>query len=256
MIGVFDSGIGGLGVLREIRSILPEADLLYVADRAWAPYGVRSLAEVRVRSLEVARWMIERGAATVVVACNTASAAALDELRAEFGSIPIVGMEPAVKPAVAATNTGTVAVFATQATFQGRLFESLLNTHAAEINVIEQPCPAWVELVEAGRFDGPEVERALQPPIGEALSEDADVFVLGCTHFPFLRGPIERLAGPGVTLVDPAPAVAIQTQRVCADPGSAGSLQIAGSGDLEDLARLVSVAGISNVAVPLLPFRA
>ena len=253
MIGVFDSGIGGLGVLREIRSLLPSADLLYAADRGRAPYGIRSLTEVRDRSLEVAHWMIDRGASTIVVACNTASAAALDELRAEFDEIPIVGMEPAVKPAAASTSTGTIAVFATEATFQGRLFESLLNTHADGIEVIERPCPTWVDLVEAGQFDGSDVEAAVSVPIAEALSKNADVIVLGCTHFPFLRTPIERIAGPKVLVIDPAPAVATQTARVCKDPGHSGSLQIVGSGDLDALTQLLETTRILNVGNPLLP---
>lgn len=241
MIGVFDSGVGGLSVLVEIRRALPDADLLYVADRKRAPYGTRTLAEVQEFSSEIARWLIDKGCTTLVVACNTASAAALDELRAEHPDLPIVGMEPAVKPAAASTGTGVIGVFATAATFQGRLFASTVHRYGSDTEVVARACPEWVELVESGVVGGPEAERAVEPAVTEAIAAGADSLVLGCTHFSFLRPLIERIAGPEVKVIDPAPAVARQTKRVAVDPGHHGRLVLAASGDLDTYARLVAL---------------
>ncbi len=251
---MFDSGIGGLSVLSEIRSHLPQADLLYVADRARAPYGRRSLEEVRVMSHEIARWLIDQGATTLVVACNTASAASLHSLRGAFADVAIVGMEPAVKPAAEMTLTGKIAVFATSATFQGELFESVVRLHAGSAEVIERACPEWVDLVESGRISGPEVEAAVLARVGPVLEQGADTLVLGCTHFSFLREVIEAVAGSGVTVVDPAPAVAAQVKRVAPEPGSGASLRIAGSGDLNALERLVGWVARIQPDFPLLAF--
>lgn len=249
MIGVFDSGIGGLSVLREIRSQMPEADLLYLADQARAPYGVRSLAEVEAITLEIGGWLIDRGATTLVVACNTASAAALDSLRARFDQLPVVGMEPAVKPAAAQTASGVIAVFATAATFQGRLFESVVSRHGADVQVVARACPDWVELVERGQVSGPEVEESVSGPVAEARLEQADVAVLGCTHFSFLAPVIGRIGGPGLAVIDPAPAVAAQTARVATDPGRGGELRLVSSGDP---ARLVALAAeVAGITTPL-----
>ncbi|MGH3649932.1 MAG: glutamate racemase, partial [Acidimicrobiia bacterium] len=166
---MFDSGVGGLSVLRGVRDLMPDADLLYVADRARAPYGTRSLTEVETISKEVADWLIDRGATCLVVACNTASAAALESLRATHPDIPIVGMEPAVKPAASLTRSRKVAVFATAATFQGRLFESVLTRFAEGVEVITRACPEWVQLVEEGIVTGSKAEdpvrRAVAPVI-------------------------------------------------------------------------------------------
>lgn len=254
MIGVFDSGLGGLSVLREIRRLMPAADLLYLADRARAPYGTRTLAEVEGISIEIAGWLVDQGATTLVVACNTASAAALDTLRARFQGLPIVGMEPAVKPAAARTSSGVIAVFATAATFQGRLFESVVSRHGSGVQVVARACPDWVELVEAGLVDGQEVRQSLQVPLGEALEAGADVAVLGCTHFSFLAPAIGAVGGETLTVIDPAPAVAAQTERVATEPSGGGRLRLAVSGDPTRLASLAaSLAGIATPH-PILEF--
>lgn len=256
MIGVFDSGVGGLSVLTEIRRALPEADLLYVADRARAPYGTRSLEEVRHMAHGVSGWLIDRGATTIVVACNTASAAALDSLRGQFGAIAFVGMEPAVKPATAATKTGVIGVLATAATFQGRLFESVVRDHAATVEVVTTACPKWVQLVETGTLDGADVELIVSQGVQPALTRGADTLVLGCTHFPFLTPVIRRMSGPDVTIIDPAAAVAAQTARVAAKPEGDGVSLLAASGDLDEFATLAStIAGVTSDQ-PLLPFPA
>lgn len=254
MIGVFDSGVGGLSVLSEIRALMPRADLVYVADQARAPYGTRTLEEVAEISLGIARWLVNEGAGTIVLACNTASAAALQRMRAEFTQLPIVGMEPAVKPAAAVTSTGVVGVFATAATFQGRLFESVVNTHATGVKVVEITCPDWVELVEAGDWDGAEATAAVGGPVSKARDEGADTIVLGCTHFAYLKPIISQAAGTESALIDPGPAVAAQTARVAKPVEGTGATTILTTGDSERLNSLLRKIGIiesSGSALPL-----
>ncbi len=223
MIGLFDSGVGGLGVLAHVRRELPQADLLYLADQARAPYGTRSLDEVASISEQVTEWLLDQGASTIVIACNTASAAALSRVRQSHPSIPFVGMEPAVKPAAVVTRSGVIGVVATEATFQGELFASVVSRYAAGVEVITAACPRWVELVEAGITDGDEAEAAVASCLAPVLSGGADVLVLGCTHFPFLQSMVAAVAGPDVVLVDPAPAVALQVARVHRDGGGKGA---------------------------------
>ena len=252
MIGIFDSGVGGLSVLREIRRALPEADLTYVADRARSPYGTKSLDEVEAISLQIGSWLLDRGASCLVVACNTASAAALDSLRAHHPEIPIVGMEPAVKPAALASNSQKVAVCATAATFQGRLFASVVERFANGVEVLTRACPEWVELVERGETDGPAVEVSVSRVVEPLVSEGVDVIVLGCTHFSFLRDKIEEVSG--LEVVDPAGAVAAQTVRVCREPGATATLTLAASGDTAEFANLASgLASISKAVIPFAP---
>lgn len=219
LIGVFDSGLGGLTVWREIVRELPSWDTLYVADQAHIPYGPRPLEEVRRFAEGITRFLLEQGVTVVVLACNTASAAALHALRATFPQIPFVGMEPAVKPAVQKTRNGRVGVIATPATFQGELFASLLTRHARDVRVIPQVCPGLVEAVENGALDTPETEALLRSCLKPLLEAGVDQLVLGCTHYPFLRGLMERIVGPGVEIIDPAPAVARQVRRVLEERG-------------------------------------
>lgn len=215
-IAVFDSGVGGLTVWREIVCLAPHEDTLYLADQAHVPYGSRSLAEVREFSKSIARFLLDHGAKIIVVACNTASAAALYALRSSFPQVPFVGMEPAVKPAVERTSSGVVAVIATKATFQGELFASLLERYAHDVEVLTQVCPGLVEAVEAGGLDTPETEALLRSCLTPLLDAGVDQLVLGCTHYPFLRPTIEGIVGANVSVIDPAPAVARQTRSVLA----------------------------------------
>ena len=212
-IGIFDSGLGGLSVWREIARQLPREDTIYFADQIHIPYGPRSLQEIRSFSEAITRFLLARRCKLIVVACNAASAAALKYLRATFPEVPCVGMEPAVKPAVEATHTGAVGVLATPATFQGELFASVVERFANGVQLIKQVCPGLVEQIEAGRLNTPDtlvmLERFLQP-IREA---HADTIVLGCTHYPFVIEAIRQLA-PGVNVIDPAPAIARQVDRV------------------------------------------
>ena len=219
-IGVFDSGVGGLSVWQEIVRCLPHEDTIYLADQAHVPYGSRSLADVRGFCEAITSFLLAQGARIVGVACNTASAAALRPLRSSFASIPFVGMEPAVKPAVERSQSGVVAVIATSATFQGELFASLLERYAHDVEVLTQVCPGLVEAVEAGALGDPSTEILLRRCLAPLLDAGIDQLVLGCTHYPFLRPMIERVVGKGISIIDPAPAVARQTARVLEEADS------------------------------------
>jgi glutamate racemase len=212
-VGVFDSGVGGLSVWREIARQLPGVDLVYLADHEHCPYGARSMDEIRALGAGIARFLIERGAEVIVVACNTASAAALHILRQQF-QVPIVGMEPAIKPAVACTKSGHIGVIATEVTFQGELFASLLERFAHGAVVHTQVCPGLVERVEAGCLEDAETVALLRQLLAPLLQAGIDTLVLGCTHYAFLRPAIAQVVGEGVKIIDPAPAVARQVGRV------------------------------------------
>jgi glutamate racemase len=211
-IGIFDSGVGGLSVLRHIREVLPREHLLYVADSAHAPYGGKSPQEIQARSMALTGFLIEQGAKAIVVACNTATAAAIGLLRERF-LLPIIGMEPAVKPAVAATHNGVVGVLATTGTLRSAQFAALLENYGKSVRVVTQGCPGLVEMVEAGQLDAPETRRLLQHYLEPLLAEGVDTLVLGCTHYPFLRPLIEELTGGKVALIDTGVAVARQVGR-------------------------------------------
>jgi glutamate racemase len=225
-LGIFDSGVGGLSVLREVVRQFPHQDVLYLADSAHVPYGNRDIREVRAFSEAITAFLMGRGASLVIVACNTASAAALHYLRERF-DLPLVGMEPAVKPAAEQTKSQQVGVIATPATFQGELFERLVERFAQDTTVHTQVCPGLVERVEAGLTDDPGTEALLREYLTPMLRAGIDALVLGCTHYPFLRPAIERIVGPGVTVIDPAPAVARQAgwrlarQGLLSEEGSA-----------------------------------
>ena len=220
-IGIFDSGVGGLSVMREIAQLLPHEDIVYFADSANCPYGPRPPQEIRRLSRGIVEFLLGQGAKIVVVACNTASAAALSYLRRTF-AVPIVGMEPAVKPAAAITRTGKVGVIATPVTFQGELFAKLVERFATGVEVYTQVCPNLVRRVEAGLLDDAGTEELLREYLTPMLEAGIDSLVLGCTHYPFLREAIERVVGPGVTVIDPSPAVARQVGRVLEREGLEG----------------------------------
>jgi glutamate racemase len=212
-IGVFDSGVGGLSVLREVRELLPGEDLLYVADQAHCPYGSKSREQIAERARAITQFLVKQGAKLIVVACNTATTAAVDELRATFRQ-PIVGMEPAVKPAAAATRNGMVGVLATGATLSGDRFARLVERFGEGLQVLTQPCPGLVEQVEAGDLTSHHTRDLVNHYVEHLLAAGADTLVLGCTHYPFLRELIAAAAGPEVTLIDTGPAVARQVARV------------------------------------------
>lgn len=211
-IGVFDSGVGGLSVLRHIRQVLPNERLIYVADSGHVPYGDKPSSHIERRSLALTHFLIEQGADAIVIACNTATAAAAATLRSQF-SIPIVGMEPAVKPAVAATRSGVVGVLATTGTLESARFAALLERYAGKVEIVTQGCPGLVEQVERGDLAGYETRALVERYTAPLLARGADTLILGCTHYPFLAQLITEVAGPDIVLVDTGEAVARQLQR-------------------------------------------
>lgn len=213
-IGVFDSGVGGLSILRAIRQRLPSQPVLYLGDQAHVPYGLRTLEEVRAFSEQITRFLLNQGARLIVVACNTASAAALHELRRQFPEVPFVGMEPAVKPAAEQTLTGVVGVIATPATFQGQLYASVVERFANGVTILQDTCPGLVSAIENGQLDAPETRAILERALNPMLERRIDTVVLGCTHFPFVIPLIQQIVGPQVRVIDPAPAVARQVERL------------------------------------------
>ena len=211
-IGIFDSGVGGLSVLREIRRELPHESLLYVADSGHAPYGDRPAAFIQERSVAVTRALVERGAKAVVVACNTATGAAVDVLRQTF-SLPIVAIEPAVKPAAATTRSGVVGVMATSVTLSSTNLLRLVGQYPAPGGTEMQACPGLVEQVERGDLDSPATRALIERYVRPLVGKGADTIVLGCTHYAFLEPAIREVAGAGVAVIDPAPAVARELRR-------------------------------------------
>lgn len=213
-IGVLDSGVGGLSVLREIHALLPDYPTLYFADQAHLPYGPRPPTEVRSYVSAIADFLIDRGAAVIVVACNAASAASLYDLRAQYPGIPFVGMEPAVKPAATATHSGVIGVLTTQATASGPLYARVLEQHAKHVRVITQVAPELVMIAENNSQNTLESRVIIAQHLQPMLDAGADQIVLACTHFPFLAEAIQAIVGDRAQLVNPGPAVARQTARV------------------------------------------
>lgn len=211
-VGVFDSGVGGLSVLREIHRQLPSIPTLYYADQAHLPYGPRPAEEIREYVQCAADFLIEQGAVMIVLACHAASAASLRDLRSIYPEIPIVGIEPAVKPAAEATRSGVIGVLTTQATADGALYRGVVERYAVNVRVITQVAPELVTLVEQGMQDTAEGETILRRYVEPLLAAGADQIVLACTHFPFLKASLEKMIS--IPLVDPGPAVARQAGRV------------------------------------------
>jgi len=213
-LGVFDSGVGGITILKAISQVLPDESLLYLADQAHVPYGARSLEQIREFSQEITRYLLTQGAKLIVVACNTASAAALHYLREIFPQTLFVGMEPAVKPAAETTRSGVVGVLATTATFQGALYASVIERFTQGVTVLQDTCPGLVAQIENGHLDTPETRLILEKAIYPMLKAGIDTIVQGCTHYPFVTPLIQEIAGPQVRVIDPSPAIARQVSRL------------------------------------------
>lgn len=216
-IGVFDSGVGGLSVLAEIQHLLPNESLLYVGDCGNIPYGEKTPEFIRQRCSAVAEFFQQQGAKALVVACNTATVAGVADLRRDYPDWPIVGMEPAVKPAAAATRSGVVGVLATTGTLQSAKFAALLDRFATDVRVITQPCPGLVELIEAGDLHSPELRQLLAGYLEPLLAQGCDTIILGCTHYPFLKPLLKQMLPADISLIDTGAAVARQTQRLLAE---------------------------------------
>lgn len=213
MIGIFDSGVGGLSVWRELYREFPGERYLYVSDSGYCPYGPKSREEVIERAAAITEYLIANGAEIIVVACNTATAAAINYLRSHY-PVPFVGMEPAVKPAALNTRTGAIGVLATKGTFKGELYLRTLHKFASNAQVLEQVGEGLVELVESGETDTPKAREVVGKYILPMVGKNVDHIVLGCTHYPFLEKIIREFAGEGVEIVNPAPAIARRAGEV------------------------------------------
>ena len=235
--------------------MLPEEDLVYIADQANVPYGDRSLEEVRELAEGVTRFLMDQGAKLIVIACNTASAAALKHLRSLYPDYPIVGMEPAVKPAAEQTLSGKVGVLATPSTFQGELYASVVERFAHDVQLYQATCPGLVQQIEKGYLTKPETRQILEQALEPMLKDGVDTLVMGCTHFPFVIPLIREIAGEDVNVIDPAPAVARQVKRVLEARGLLVERKRAGekvfwtSGDAAEMAMLLPklIAVVGNV---------
>lgn len=259
-IGVFDSGVGGLSVLHHIRSALPDAHLIYVADSAHVPYGDKPPAYIEARSHTLTRFLLEQGAEAIVIACNTATAAAAASLRDTY-SLPIIAMEPAVKPAVAATQTGVVGVLATVGTLESARFAALLEKYAGMVEIVTQGCPGLVETIERGELNSPEALQLIERYARPLLERGADTLILGCTHYPFLAPLIRQVAGAQINLIDTGAAVARQLQRrieaELPPPIGQGHAEIREtfytSGDVDQASRIISALWNKQIAARKLP---
>jgi len=240
MIGIFDSGVGGLSVWRELVKLMPNENYIYYADSANCPYGPKDPEYVRNRSSEIAELLLQKGCELIVVACNTATAAAINYLREKY-DIPFVGMEPAIKPAVLNSKTGVVGVLATAGTFKGKLYLDTLAKFAGDVKVIERVGEGLVELVESGKTESPEAEELIRKYVEPMIDSNADHIVLGCTHYPFLINLIEKVVNGRAIIVNPAPAVAHQVQRLLPhlDNKEKGCTVFLSSGDVERVRRIV-----------------
>lgn len=259
-IGVFDSGEGGLSVLREITRLLPGDEYVYYSDNAHCPYGDKSQEYIQGRARAITETLLGKGVDIIVVACNTATAAAISMLRAEYSDasseavrervlrltsgkhdhIRFIGMEPAVKPAALGTKTGVIGVLATAGTLKGSKYLKTKESVDDNVKVVEHVGRGFVELVESGKLTGPEAETVVEASLRPLLSEGADVVVLGCTHYPFLLDTMKKIAGPDVRFIDPAPAVARQLLRIMEEEGLAGSL----------IANVAETSGIAEKSSP------
>jgi glutamate racemase len=235
-IGVFDSGVGGFSILKSIHQLLPAENLIYVADSAYAPYGPKGEAFIQDRCETIVQFFLQHNAKAVVLACNTATAAAIARLRLDY-ALPFIGVEPAIKPAAAQSRSGVVGVLATSGTIASDKFISLQNQFSGQVKIITRACPGLVELIEQVEFDEPATKKLLQEFIAPMLAEGADTLVLGCTHYSLIRDLIQQIAGSGVIIIDAGSAVARELERrllaltlVNAGP-AAGEVKFLTSGD-------------------------
>lgn len=214
MIGIFDSGLGGLSVLAAIARALPHANLMYLADSAHLPYGDKDEHFIRQRVLTIGRYLVGRGCTLIVVACNTATAAAINALREALPGVPVVGVEPGVKPAAAASQSGRIAVLATASTARSERLAQLIRLHAGGVQVDIQPCPGWATKVETLQLDAPAFAEEARLHLAPLLAVGADHIVLGCTHYAFLMPMLAPIVAGRAQLVDVADAVARQCIRL------------------------------------------
>ncbi len=255
-IGIFDSGIGGLSVLKQIQQLLPNENLIYIADSAYAPYGNKPLAFIQQRCHDLTQFLIQQNARAIVVACNTATAAAIETLRQQF-PLPIIAMEPGVKPAIAATQSGIVGVLATENTLSSEQFTHLLHRYAKDVKVISQACPGLVEQIEAGEFATVKTRQLIKQFTQPLLSAGADTLVLGCTHYPLIHQQIREIIGPQISLIETGQAVAqqlkhqLQEQQQLSASKKTTTNQYWSSGDTQHISKVISRILMTTVQVQL-----
>lgn len=254
-IGVFDSGVGGISVLKHIRELMPHENLIYVADSKHAPYGNQTPEFIQARSFQLAEFLLNQGVKALVVACNTATAAAVTGLRERYSELLIIGMEPAVKPAVAATKTGVVGVLATSGTLKSAQFAALLEHYGQGVQVVTQACVGLVECVEKGELTSASTRALLKRYVQPLLEAKADTIVLGCTHYPFVRPLIEDLVGKDVVLIDTGAAVAkhlkhrLQENELLSALGEVGSVSFWSNNEGVNTEKVISALWGDQVSV-------
>ena len=250
-VGVFDSGVGGVSVLLEIQRQLPAEDLIYVADSAYAPYGDKTVELIQERAFSIVEFLLSQHAKAIVVACNTATGIAVEALRARW-TLPFVAIEPAVKPAAATTKTGIVGVLATRQTIASPRFARLAETWANGARILAQPCPGLAEHIERGELATERTRTLIASFVRPLIDQGADILVLGCTHYPFVEPLISEIAGPGVTIINPAAAVARELRRRLQESGLAapethvGSTSYRTSGSPDQLAAMLATLGVED----------
>lgn len=253
-IGVFDSGLGGLSVLAEIHQLLPQEQLLYVADSAYVPYGDKSTELIIERSIVISEFLLDQGAKALVIACNTATAAAVHILRKRWPNLICVGMEPAVKPAARVSTTGKVGVLATTGTIRSAKFAALLDKYSAQVEVLTQPCPGLVDLIEAGELNSASTRELLAGYIDPLLQAQCDTVILGCTHYPFIKPLLRQLLPENVAIIDTGAAVARHLQQQLAThellaTHNSGSDQIYTSGVVAEIQSTVPLLWPHKIAI-------
>ena len=211
-IGIFDSGIGGISILRAIRNLLPNDDLIYVADSLYLPYGTKTPSWIKQRSITICKFLEKENSNAIVVACNTATGAAISSLRESF-NLPIIGIEPALKPAAENTKTGAVGILATAGTLASEKFDQLKTKFAKDLVIIKQPCHGLVELIENGNWNNTELKTLVNQFLEPMMQASVDKIVLGCTHYPFIKNTIQEIVGPDIELIDPSIPVASELKR-------------------------------------------
>lgn len=242
-IGVFDSGVGGLWILKNLRESLPSFSYVFIGDQDHVPYGDRNLEEIRQFSEEITRFLISKGCKIIVIACNTASAASLIYLREKFPETIFVGMEPAIKPAVETTHTKKVGVLATPATFQGELYNSVVERFASDVLIFKDTCDGLVNQIEKGELNGKNTRDILEKALTPMVEKGIDTVVLGCTHYPFVLPLIKEIVGENINVIDPTPAIVRQVGRLIEQndfKSDSDELEILTTGEIKNIEDTIS----------------
>ena len=256
-IGVFDSGVGGLWILKHLQSELPQNNYIFFADQGHVPYGERPMKEIRIFSEKISQFLIDKNCKIIVVACNTASAAALIYLRQKFPEVLFVGMEPAIKPAVEITHTKKVGVLATPATFQGELYSSVVERFASDVQIFQNTCPGLVKQIEKGELESTETRLILEEALLPMLENNIDTVVLGCTHYPFVISQIKKIVRDNIKIIDPTEAIVRRVETLLKEKENSflkfkidkEDIEIFTSGNKDDLNIVVSKLLSKNVNI-------